>query len=133
MSTHARRDPMMRRDWLTMATEKFRGAGPTPTSPMDAPLSGLPPALIQVGTDDILYSDSERLHERMQAAGVPCEIQRFDGLWHVFQLYAGILRDANQALDAAGEFLRTTWNASNASTKAPRLAPPSDPVASADA
>ena len=36
-------------------------------SPLFGDFSAFPPALIQVGTHEILYSDSERLAERMKA------------------------------------------------------------------
>ena len=38
-------------------------------SPLFADLRGMPPALVQVGTNEILRSDSERLVEALQNAG----------------------------------------------------------------
>jgi acetyl esterase/lipase len=75
-------------------------------SPIEADLGGLPPTLVQVGTDELLLPDSRRLCERMHAAGVPVELSEFPGRWHVFQANAGVLADADRALEAVGRFLR---------------------------
>jgi acetyl esterase/lipase len=75
-------------------------------SPVEADLRGLPPTLIQVGTDELLLPDSRRLHARLQAAGVTARLQEFPRRWHVFQANAGVLGDADRALEAVGRFLR---------------------------
>jgi epsilon-lactone hydrolase len=76
-------------------------------SPIAADLHGLPPTLIQAGGDELLLSDSCRLHAALAAAGVDVLLQVFPHRWHVFQLLAGPLADADRALAAAGEFVRT--------------------------
>ncbi len=76
-------------------------------SPIAADLHGLPPTLIQVGGDELLLTDSRRLHAALAAADVDVLLQVFPRRWHVFQLLAGPLADANYALAAAGEFVRT--------------------------
>lgn len=75
-------------------------------SPIEADLEGLPPTLVQVGTDELLLPDSRRLCERLRAARVPVELSEFPGRWHVFQANAGVLADADRALEAVGRFLR---------------------------
>ena len=75
-------------------------------SPVEADLRSLPPTLIQVGTDELLLPDSLRLHARLQAAGVISRLQEFPRRWHVFQANAGVLGDADRALEAVGRFLR---------------------------
>jgi len=76
-------------------------------SPIEADLHDLPPTLIQVGTDELLLTDSRRLHAALEAAGVEAMLQVFPRRWHVFQLLAGLLEDADRALAAAGEFVRS--------------------------
>jgi acetyl esterase/lipase len=76
-------------------------------SPVGANLEGLPPTLIQVGTDELLLTDSRRLHAALVAAGVEAVLHEYARRWHVFQLNAGLLADANRALDEAGAFVRT--------------------------
>ena len=81
-------------------------AGDPLASPIKANLRGLPPALIQVGGDELLLSDSCRLHSALAAADVDVQLQVFPRRWHVFQLLAGPLADANRALAAVGEFVK---------------------------
>ena len=86
-----RRDPMLRRDGLAAAA-RDHAAGlhldDPRISPLFAELRTLPPTLVQVGTDEILLDDSTRFADRAYAAGVEVELQRFDGLFHDFQLFA---------------------------------------------
>ena len=73
-------------------------------SPLFADLSGLPPTLIQVGEREILYSDSERLRNALTTAGVPCVLQSWPDMWHVFQMFP--LKSAGEAMTAVADFLR---------------------------
>jgi acetyl esterase/lipase len=61
--------------------------------------------LIQVGTDEILLSDSTRLAERAQAAGVDVILEVWEGMLHVWQFAASILPEGQQAIDRIGEFI----------------------------
>jgi monoterpene epsilon-lactone hydrolase len=81
-------------------------AGDPLASPIAGELHGLPPTLIQVGGDELLLTDSRRLDAALAAAGVEVLLQVFPHRWHVFQLLAGPLADANRALAAVGEFVR---------------------------
>ena len=73
-------------------------------SPLFADLSGLPPILIQVGEREILYSDSERLQNALITAEVPCVLQSWPDMWHVFQMFP--LKSAGEAMTAMAAFLR---------------------------
>lgn len=54
-------------------------------SPLFADLSGFPPVLIQVGSHEILRSDSEHLCQKLQKNGSQASIEIFKDCWHVFQ------------------------------------------------
>lgn len=73
-------------------------------SPLFADLSGMPPTLIQVGEREILASDSEQLQKALIAAGVPCVLQSWPDMWHVFQMFP--LKSAGDAMTAIADFLR---------------------------
>jgi monoterpene epsilon-lactone hydrolase len=73
-------------------------------SPIYADLSGLPSMLVHVGNDEILLSDSSRLVNRAQAAGVEVTFKVWDEMWHVFQTFA--IPEGQQAIDEIGEFVR---------------------------
>lgn len=83
-------------------------------SPIAADLRGLPPTLIQVGSDEVLLDDSRRLHAALAAAGVPAALEEYPRRWHVFQVNAGALSDANRALARAGRFARGDARSSGA-------------------
>ena len=89
------------------AADYLAGADPkTPlASPLFASLTGLPPLLIQVGTADLLLSDSERLATAATHAGVDVTLQIGEGLPHVYQLLLGT-PEAAQATEQIGKFLR---------------------------
>ncbi len=70
-----------------------------------ADLTGFPPMLIQVGTNEILLDDSTRLAARARAAGVDVILDVTADVPHVFQAFAGMLDEADEALDRAALFL----------------------------
>ena len=80
-------------------------------SPIQGNLRGLPPTLIQAGQDEILLQDSRRLHAALVAANVPAQLAEYPRRWHVFQANAGVLADADRALQSAAGFLRQRWAA----------------------
>jgi len=75
-------------------------------SPLFADLSGLPPLLIHVGTDEILLSDSTRLAEKARLAGVDVTIKIWKDMWHVFQVFAPYVPEAQQSIDLIGAFIK---------------------------
>jgi len=58
-------------------------------SPLASPIYGdfanFPPMLLQVGTRELLLSDSVRLHRALRAAGRSSRLEVFEGMPHVFQ------------------------------------------------
>ncbi len=108
MTERAGQDPVSTPAMLRQfAADYLSGADPrTPlASPLFAALAGLPPLLIQVGTADVLLSDSERLAAAATAAGVDVTLQVGEGLPHVYQITPGT-PEAVQAVEQSGKFLR---------------------------
>jgi monoterpene epsilon-lactone hydrolase len=89
------------------AADYLAGADPkTPlASPLFASLAGLPPLPVQVGTADLLLSDSERLATGAAKAGVDVTLEIGEGLPHVYQLLRGT-SEAAEATERIGKFLR---------------------------
>jgi acetyl esterase/lipase len=73
-------------------------------SPLYADLTGLPPMLIQVGGNEALFSDSERLAAAARAAGVEVTLETWDGMWHVWQGQAAMLPEGKRAVESACPF-----------------------------
>ncbi|MFW2854543.1 alpha/beta hydrolase [Sphingomonas sp. TX0543] len=69
--------------------------------------AGLPPILIQVSSHEALLDDSLRLLRAATLADVPVEIKIYQGLPHVWQLFAGILDEGQSAIEEAGRFVDT--------------------------
>lgn len=76
-------------------------------SPLFADLTGLPPMLVQVGSDETLLSDSTMLAGRARAVGVEVDLDVAEGMWHVWQLLAPMLPESRTALDRAATFIRS--------------------------
>jgi acetyl esterase/lipase len=109
MTSKAAVDPMVQRDGLLkMAAAYLAGQNPrTPTaSPLYANLSGLPPLLIQVGTAETLLDDSTRIAERARKAGVQVTLEPWEDMIHVWQAFAPLLPEGQQAIERIGEFVR---------------------------
>jgi monoterpene epsilon-lactone hydrolase len=70
-----------------------------------ADLTGFPPLLLQVGTDEMLLDDSTRLAARAVDAGVDVVLDVTADVPHVFQSLTGLLDEAGQALDRAALFI----------------------------
>ncbi|MCE7901891.1 MAG: alpha/beta hydrolase [Gammaproteobacteria bacterium PRO9] len=74
-------------------------------SPIFADLRGFPPLLIQVGTRDLLLSDSVRLARKARVDGVDVTLDVWDGMWHVWQGNPTVPEARAASMEAAA-FLR---------------------------
>lgn len=109
MTANAGSSDMVERDGLLfMANAYLNGANPRAplAAPLYADLRGLPPTLIQAGGAETLLDDSTRLAEAARAAGVAVELDVWDDMIHVWQLFAPMLPEGRQALAQAGAFIR---------------------------
>jgi len=109
MTTKAEVDPIIQKGLLDVAAEHYlSGADPRAplASPIHANLSGLPPLLLQVGECETLLDDSTRLAERARAAGVDVTLEVWTEMIHVWQIFAAMLPEGQQAIDRIGEWVR---------------------------
>jgi acetyl esterase/lipase len=109
MQTKAGVDPIVQREGLVhMANLYLHGADPR--SPLAAPLyanlQGLPPLLIQVGTRETLLDDATRLAARAQADGVDVTLEPWEEMIHVWQIFAPLLPEGQQAIERIGDYVR---------------------------
>lgn len=107
-------DPLIGYDYLRDCAAKYLGAYEATdplASPLHGDLAGLPPLLIQVGTAERLLDDSRQFAAKARAAGVPVELEVWEGMHHVFQLDVAHLESSRTALDRAGAFLTRAFAA----------------------
>jgi len=102
-----RTDAMLRPAWLRRCAVAFTADAPgAPVfALLDADLTGLPPMTVHVGSEEILLDDAVRLARAARAAGVPVELRRLDGLWHVAHASAGMCLASTAAVNAFGAAL----------------------------
>ena len=105
-SERAEADPILTNEYIQAVREAY-APGADYSRPEFSPLFGdfsaFPPALIQVGTHEILYSDSERLAERMKAGGCYCRLEVWENMWHVFQMAPA--KKSAAAMESMAHFL----------------------------
>jgi len=104
-----RRDVLLSPDWLDACARAY--ADPASwadhlVSPLRATHSGLPPLLIQAGTEELLAPDAELLAASASAAGAEVTYTRWPRMWHDFALQPGLLTAADSALAQASWFVR---------------------------
>ena len=107
VQSKAAADPILDAATLTCYASAYAGQTPLTTpllSPLYADLGGLPPLLIQVGTDEILLDDAVRFAERARQAGVSVTLTEWAGLFHVFQIIS-FLPESKRAMAQIAAFV----------------------------
>jgi acetyl esterase/lipase len=110
LAQNADADPMLRsQDAAGFAACYLAGADPrTPyASPLYGDPVGLPPTLIQVGSDEILLDDSVRMAERMLAAECRVELEIWPRMPHGWQMWARVMPEARAAIARIGAFVQS--------------------------
>lgn len=81
-----------------------------PKNPYISPLFGdfgdFPPMLLQVGSIEMLLSDSVLAAEKAREAGVPVRLSIYEGMFHIFQMAMKMMPESRQAWKEIGIFLR---------------------------
>lgn len=108
MQAPKQKEWLLTKSFIAAAAKHYLGtqdARQVTASPLFADLNGLPPLLVQVGTDEVLLDDSTRLAQLASQQGVPVTLQVWPRLWHVWQLHAGQMPEADQAIAAMTAFI----------------------------
>jgi len=105
-----RRDVVLSPPWLQACARAYAPpsswADPL-VSPLLAAHGGLPPLLIQAGSDELLAPDAEDLATSASLAGVDVTYTRWPRMWHDFALQPGLVAAADSALAQAAWFVGT--------------------------
>ncbi|MBN1380924.1 MAG: alpha/beta hydrolase [Deltaproteobacteria bacterium] len=104
----AETDPMISQDIKPMSSMYLNGQDPkTPlASPVFADLTGLPPILIQVGSEEMLLGDSLALARRAGLCSISMTLEIWKDMIHVWHMFSPILREGRDAIENIGTFYR---------------------------
>lgn len=109
--THADRDPILPVSRMQEAVDLYL-AGADPADPRASPLfadyPNPPPILIQVGAEEVLFSDAKRMADKTGA-----ELDVWAGCPHVWQIFDGRLPEANAAMRKAAKFVQTSFESAS--------------------
>jgi epsilon-lactone hydrolase len=107
---NAKSDPMMDVKRLPAFARNYLGQA-DPRHPYASPLygdaAGLPPMLIQVGSDEILRDDAVRMAAKLRQAGRDVELEEWPRMPHVWHHYARLIPEGRRAIERIGAFVQT--------------------------
>ncbi|MEL6679782.1 MAG: alpha/beta hydrolase fold domain-containing protein, partial [Pseudomonadota bacterium] len=108
LRTNARREALLPAHRLAEVRDRYL-AGHDATDPRASPIFGTfdtrTPVLIQASQSEILADDARRMADRLAACGADVELAFWPRTPHVWQIFQGTLREADEALDLSGAFL----------------------------
>jgi acetyl esterase/lipase len=108
--TKAEEDPVIvHEDIQWLASLYLDGRDPkTPlASPLFANLEGLPPLLIQVGSEELLLDDAVGLDRRAREAGVDSTLEVWEDMIHVWHVFFQMLKEGREGIARVGEYFRS--------------------------
>ena len=107
--SRAQADPIHQRSMILALAKNYLGGQGDPCDPLVSPLyanlRGLPPLLIQVGDRETVLDNSVMFSDIARAAGVDVDLQVWDGMIHVFQMFGAELAEAHRAIASIAGFL----------------------------
>jgi epsilon-lactone hydrolase len=102
-------DPIVTLESIALLTQAYIGSGDPKqplVSPLYADLRGLPPLLVQVGSDEVLVDDAVGLGARARAAGVDVTVREWPAMIHVWHWFLPMLDEATQAIAEIAAFVK---------------------------
>ncbi|WP_419925792.1 alpha/beta hydrolase [Candidatus Poriferisocius sp.] len=102
MTDRADRDPMLAGanalSGMVMAYAQGTDATDPYVSPVFGTFDNLPPMMIQVGTEEVLYDDSTRVVKAIENANGSVEFRPWQDMMHVWHLLAGVAPEAEEGI-----------------------------------
>lgn len=103
-------DPLIHKDYLEELASAYAPAAMNRADPLLSPLfadlTGFPPLLVQVGSEETLLSDATRLAEAAGAARVAVTLEVWPLMIHAWPLWNARLDAGRRALQRLGAFVR---------------------------
>lgn len=104
--TRADLDPVLDRAYIDRMIRNYapdRDLREPLISPLYGNFADFPPTYVQVGENEILLSDAQRLYRALVDANVPARLDVYPGMWHVFQMSP--MKTAREAMNRNAEFI----------------------------
>ena len=112
--TNYERDPLFGRTRDSLIYNRDYVGENDPMSAYISPLFGdfreFPPMLLQVGSYEMLLSDSVDVAAKARAQGVKVRLSIYEGMFHVFQMAAKMLPESKKAWVEIGKFIDVLTN-----------------------
>jgi epsilon-lactone hydrolase len=106
----ADRDPIETAEVLEWSARAYAGKTSL-TDPRISPLygnfAGLPPIMIMVGSEEMMYDDSIAIDARARGAGVDVTLDIAQGMPHDYPRFAASLTAGQRAVDRMGDFVKS--------------------------
>ena len=107
-ASRAARDPIVTRSGVADMARHYLGGGDARTplaSPLFGDLSGLPPLLVQVGSEEVLLDDAVELASAVRRAGGHADLEIWRNMIHVWQWFLPWLDEAQAAVAGIARFV----------------------------
>ena len=78
-------------------------------SPVFGDFKGFPPMLFQVGSYEMLLSDTLTCADLAKKAGVKRRLSVYEGMFHVFQMSLGLFPESREAWSEVGQFIQIIY------------------------
>jgi acetyl esterase/lipase len=108
MKSKAAKDPMITQRLVQDFADLYAGREDKRNpliSPLYGDFTGLPPLLVQVGSDEVLLDDSCGIAEKAGQAGTAVTLEVWPRMFHVFQTFARYIPDGERAVARIGEYI----------------------------
>lgn len=113
LTANADKDPIIVKDMVDMLGGLYRGENDATNpyiSALHGDLSGLPPLLIFVGTNEALLDDAKRLAAKAVEDGVEVTLEIGDDMYHIYPCFQHILPEGKEATKQSGRFIAEMTN-----------------------
>lgn len=112
--TNYHNDPLFGNSTQNMLYDSSYVGEADPSNPYLSPLfgdfTGFPPVLMQVGSFEVLLSDTLRVVEKLKETGVKRRLSVYDGMFHVFQMGLDLIPESREAWEEVEEFIRIVYH-----------------------
>ncbi|MBO5070768.1 MAG: alpha/beta hydrolase, partial [Roseburia sp.] len=113
-TTNYEKDPLFGNTRESLIYNKDYVGENDPMNALISPLFGdfreFPPMLIQVGSYEMLLSDSVSVAAKAREQGVKVRLSIYDGMFHIFQMAAKMLPESKRAWVEIGKFIDVLLN-----------------------